>query len=224
MAHSYGGVLAARSSATSNPISRSVTVSVLDTVLVVLLKTVGVTDRTGGALSFGGYPLTQAGTTQKAAASPECGAELWYLCNPPIGTYDLLVPNSGALTIFTTVVSGRAKAGGTSAFDAVAGANGTSTNPSPGSLTCAEDGEIVFGIVATGAQTWAPSAQAGTNIANTDDGAHGGGEQYALRATKGAFTLNWTFGTSDDWGAVAAAFREIAPNTFENYHRIGWSG
>ena len=52
-------------------------------------------------------------------------------------------------------------------------------------------------------------------------GADGGGEQYILQALgQTAVTLGWTFGTSDDWGAVAVFFKEIPPQKLENYQSI----
>ena len=189
-----------------------------------MLKTTAATDRAGGAPTFAGLTMTQAGTTQKAAASPEAGAELWYLLNPPIGSWTATIPNTGALTIFYTLATGKAKAGGQSAFDGANGGNGTSTNPTPGAVVTTEDGDIGFAVVATGAQTWAPSAQVGTIIANTDDGATGGGEQYHLQSAKGSATLSWTFGTSDDWGAVVAYFKEVPPKNLENYMRFRSNG
>lgn len=164
--------------------------------------------------------MTQANSTQKAAASPEGSAEIWYLLNPPVGTWTCSIPNSGTLTIFYTLATGKAKSGGKSALDVAGGANGTSTNPAPGSVTTTEDGDIGFAIVASGAQTWNPSARAGTQIADTDDGSNGGGEQYHLQATKGAIDLNWTFGTSDDWGAVCVYFKEVPPCAFNNCLRV----
>lgn len=216
MAHTFGQNSAHTSSA-ANPITVAFTTLPGETVLVLLLKVNGATDRAGGAPTFAGLPLTQAGTTQKAAASPEASAELWYLLNPPIGTFNVVVPNTGALTVFHMVATGKAKAGGKSRFDGAAGANGTSTNPAPGAIVTTEDGDILFAVVASGATTWAPSAQAGTVLNNTDDGAHGTGRQYNLQAAKGSLNLNWTFGTSDDWGAVAAAFGEVPPVAFNNY-------
>jgi hypothetical protein len=188
-----------------------------ETVLVLMLKAVGATNRAGGSPTFAGLTLTQANSTQKAATTPEASAELWYLLNPPIGSWTCTIPNTGALTIFYTLATGKAKAGGHSAFDVAGGANGTSTNPAPGSVTPSQDGDIGFAIAASGAQTWAPSAQAGTVIANTDDGADGGGEQYHLQATAAAIDLNWTFATSDDWGSVCAYFKEVPPNVMNNY-------
>lgn len=219
MAHTIGS-LPARASSTANPITFTQAVAEGETVMVVMLKVNGATDRAGGALTWNGFTLQQAGSTQKAAASPEASTELWYLLNPPAVSRTLTIPNTGGLTIFYQVAFGRAALGGKSKFNAVAGTNGTSTNPSPGAIASCLAGDIVFATVCSGATTWSPSAQAGTVIQNTDDGAHGGGTQYSLRGADGSFTASWTFGTSDDWGAVAASFSEVAPNSFENYKRI----
>ncbi len=219
MAHTIGS-LPARASSAANPITLTQAVALGETVMVVMLKANGATDRAGGPLTWGEYTLTQANSTQKAVTSPEASTELWYLLNPPAVSRTLTIPNTGALTIFYQVAFGRASAGGKSQFNAAAGGNNTTTNPTPGAIASCLAGDIVFATVASGATTWAPSAQAGTVIQNTDDGAHGGGTQYALRGADGTFTLNWTFGTSDDWGAVAAAFSEVAPNALENYKRV----
>ncbi len=219
MAHTIGS-LPARASSAGNPITFSQAVAAGETVLVVMLKVNGATNRAGGSLTWGEFTLTQANSTQKAAASPEASAELWYLLNAPPGSQTLTIPNSGALTIFYQVGFGKAALGGKSQFNAAAGTNGTSTNPSPGAIASCLAGDIVFAVVATGAQTWAPSGRAGTQIQDTDDGADGGGTQYSLRGSDGSFTASWTFGTSDDWGAVAAAFSEIPPNRLENYKRV----
>lgn len=217
MAHSFGKA-STRTSSASNPITlASFSIVVGETVLVLMLKVTGATNRAGGSPTFAGLTMTQANSTQKAATTPEASAELWYLLNPPIGSWTCTIPNTGALTIFYTLATGKAKPGGHSAFDVAGGSNNTSANPSPGSVTTTDDGDIGFAIVATGAQTWSPTARAGTQIADTDDGADGGGEQYHLQATAGAIDLNWTFATSDDWGAVCAYFKETAPNSMNNY-------
>lgn len=215
MAHTRRNVVA-RTSSAGNPITQSVTVNVGDTVLVLLLNVIGAVVRAGGAPSFPGKSWTQAGSAQIAAASPEASAEIWYLLNPLPGTYTLTIPNTGALTTKYTVEAGQALAGGTSEFDAANGANNTATNPSPGAITISKAGAAAWAVTAGGWTTWNPSAQAGTIIANTDDGATGGGEQYTLDPAVGSLTLGWTFGTSDDWGAVVAAFRELAPPVFNN--------
>ena len=216
MAHTYA-LGQGRTSSTGNPITFSYTVAKGDTVICLLIKTVGATDRAGGSPTWGGLTFTQRNATQKAAASPEASCELWDLLNPAPSTQTVTIPNTNAATVFYTVAIGRAKAGGRSAFDGASGNNNTTINPSPGSVAVSESGTIGFAITAGGAQTWAPSAQAGTVIANTDDGAHGGGEQYLLNAAIGVTLLGWTFGTADDWGAVAAFYKEIPPHAFQNY-------
>jgi hypothetical protein len=217
VAHTFGKS-SSRTSGIGNPITTAAfSIVTGETVVVLLLKTVGATSRAGGSPVFAGVAMTQANSTQKAAAAPEASCELWYLVNPPFGSFTATIPNTGSLTIFYTFATGKAKAGGRSAFDVAGGANGTSTNPAPGSVTTTEDGDIGFAICATGAQTWAPSARAGTQIADTDDGTDGGGEQYHLQATAAAIDLSWTFATSDDWGAVSAYFKEVPPPNLNNY-------
>ena len=224
MAHTRTSILA-RASSAGNPVSVSATIPAGVTVLCLLIKGTGATNRAGAAPSLsGGEPtsgtitFTQANSTQKAAASPEASAELWYAVpnkDGPVrfkaGTYTLTIPNTGAITLKYTLEAGSAPAGGRSEFLNANGGNGTSTNPTPGAVTVDTAGSIGWAITAGGWTTWAPSAQVGTIIANTDDGADGGGEQYILSPAIGSHTLSWTFGTSDDWGAVSAYFREVPP-------------
>jgi hypothetical protein len=219
MPFTYGGVLVSRASSTGNPITFTLTVAAKDSVVVLLVKTVGTVDRAGGAPTWMGRTFLQADSTRKAATLPEAGAELWYLLNPLPQSGTLTLPNTNAATIFYEVVSGTASGGGGhAALEGAIGSSGNNAaNPSPGSITTVTDGCILFGVTAGGWTTWAPSAQAGTAISNVDDGADGYGSQYFLQSARGAKTMDWTFATTDDWGAVAAAFSEIPPVTFQNY-------
>lgn len=219
MAHTYA-LGRARASSTSSSITFSYTIATGDTVVCLLLKTVGANDRTGGAPTWGAATFTQRNSTQKAATSPEAGCEIWDILNALPGTYTLTIPNSGNANILHTIGIGRAAAGGYSQFMGANGGNATSTNPTPGAVTVNAAGAIGFGITAGGWTTWAPSAQVGTIIANTDDGANGGGEQYILNPAIGSHTLSWTFGTSDDWGAVSAYYAEIPPRVIHNFMAI----
>lgn len=219
MAHTYALGLA-RASSTSNPITFSYTVATGDTVICLMLKVNGATDRAGGAPTWGTYTFTQASTTQKAVTTPEASTELWYLVNPVPAVATLTIPNTGALTVFYVIGIGRAAGGGRSQFIGANGGNATSTNPTPGAVTVDTAGSIGFATVANGATTWSPASQVGTAIQNTDDGAHGGGTQYILNPSIGSHTLSWTFATSEDWGAVSAYFREIPPRAFNNYASV----
>lgn len=218
-------LVAARASAATSPITRSITVGNTDGVLIALLKVVGGTDRAGGAPTWNGITMTQVtGGAQKAATSPEAIADLWFLLNPHLSpaTANFSLPNTGSLTIFSTLISFRiARPVNRVYLVGGSGANGTSADPSPGSLFL-NPGDAAAAIAASGATTWNGTPQAGTAIANTDDGAHGGGEQYSLRTTAGSFNLNWTQ-ASDDWGAVVAAFAE-AVNSLNNYKFLRGSG
>jgi hypothetical protein len=204
-----------RTSAAGNPITFSYTVAAGDTVLGLLLNIQSATSRAGAAPSWNGANLTQANSTQKAVTTPEASCEAWYLINPTPATGTFTIPNTGALTIFATVVIGRS-AGGVVTFVGANGGNGTSANPSPGAVTVNITGSIGFAVTAGGWQSWSPSAQVGTVIANTDDGATGGGEQYILNPATGSHTLSWTFATSDDWGAVSMYFQDLV-------HALEWS-
>jgi hypothetical protein len=211
MSHAYRLIKARTTYGASGP-SESLTVQAADTVIVCMIKTTGATTKLGAAPSIGGVSLTQANSTQIAAVTPEASCELWYLLNPNAspgsGSQTFAFGNSNAVTGFYTWAAGQS-ATGKSALQGTNGANGTSTNPAPGSITPSAIGDIGFAITAGGWTTWAPSAQAGTIIANTDDGADGGGEQYIITPNATAVNLGWTFATSDDWGAVAAFFKEV---------------
>jgi hypothetical protein len=221
MAHSFGSTVLARTSAATSPITRSATTTAGDTVLSLMLNVVGATDRAGGAPTFNGVTGLQAGTTQKAATSPEASAELWYWVDSItsgagtlfIGTANIVIPNTGSLTVFSAAYSGRAAFPKRSAFDAANGTNATSTNPTTNAIISTVNGAIYFATTAGGWQAFAPTARAGTSLYETDDGANGGGGQYLLQGTAGSQAMTWTFGTSDDWGAVGAAFKEVDPPT-----------
>lgn len=218
MAHSLGSTVLARSSAATSPITRSATTAAGDTVLVLFLDVKSATDRAGGAPTFNGVAGLQANSTQKAASSPEAGVEVWYWAGniQPgnsgalfIGTANIVIPNTGSLTIFSAAYTGRAASGFTSQFDAANGGNNTSTNPTTGAIVSTVNGAIYFAATAGGWQTFAPSARAGTSLYETDDGATGGGGQYLLQGAAGSQAMTWTFGTSNDWGAVGVAFKEV---------------
>lgn len=220
MAHTYAGVLLARASSAANPITASLTVPSGVTVVVLLLKTVGATYRAGANPTWGQYTF-QIGGFDKAATSPEASAELHYLLNPLPGTATLTIPNTGAATIYREVVGAKAVGGGTSRLDRSGSNNATSTNPTPGATLISNPGMFVVAVTAGGWTTWAPTAQAGIAITNADDGADGYGSQYVLNPTVGAsLDLNWTFATSDDWGAVVAAFSDYPAQAFENYKSV----
>lgn len=195
------------SAATTNPQSASYTCGANATLLVVSLIYANGT-RTG-APTFNGVALTQADQTRKAASNPEACAELWYLLAPPVGSaYTVSVPNPNGLSLEVCISSYIAQAGYSSMLEmASGGQNNASANPSV-SLTTKIAGDVLVAVVASGHDTWAPSAQGGTALYNTDNGTWGGGHQYYLQAAAGLKAMSWTQ-ASDDWGLVVAAFAEV---------------
>jgi len=189
---------------TTNPVTISVTTTANDHVMVLCLVVASATQRTGGTPTFNGVNMTQAGTTAQAASAPETSVEIWYLFNPDITTANVSIPNAGGLTIRRDVscyksTTGKFKVG-------TAGTNsGTSTNPSL-SVNVPYDDSVWISAVGTGATTWAPSAQDGTILYNTDHGANGMGSQYGIKATSGTQSMGWTEASNDDWAIVGISF------------------
>jgi hypothetical protein len=212
MAHTLGATgeyPTGTSTSTANPVSTTFTTQSGDTVLVLGIWYAGATNRTGEAPTFNGKALTQYYQAYRAASAPETTVELWYLLAPDIGTYTLSVPNSGALAIKLWMASFKS-ATGASAFHVGGYGSNTSTNPAV-SITTTVGGCAIFGIIGSGANTWAPSSQTSIAIANRDLGNYGGGAGYLLQSTADVFSFNYVFGTSDDWAILVVAFSEASP-------------
>jgi hypothetical protein len=176
-------------------------------VLVVMLCWAGTTARTGGAPTYNGVALTQAGT-QKTVT--ETSVEMWYLLSPPTGSaLSLVVPNDGGMTMWVYVASATAAAGSTCAFDAVGEAATTGSSPTV-SVTAVAAATIIFAVVASGDNTFAPTARTGTSLYEEDIANYGGAGQYYVKSGSGSQAMSWTESTSDDYGAIAVAFKEVA--------------
>lgn len=182
-------------------------------VLTLGIVVLGGTDRGGGAPTYNGVAMTQASTTQKAASSPEVGAELWYLINPTTGSaQNISIPNTGtAKTLYCQAASWIAPTGYNIAFDTATGANGTSANPSPGAIVPSVNGALVIGVMGSGNNN-PPSGRSHIILNETDSGNQSDNNQYLIQPTAASVTLTWT-ATSDDWGAVVAAFKLVAALT-----------
>lgn len=193
----------------TNPGVVSYTVGSGTTVLILMLSirdSAPSDDRSGGAPTYNGVTMTQAGTATKAASSPETSNEIWYLLNPATGAHNFSVPNGGTISGLAGCAVSFKAGGGTSAFDNVGTATGTSTDPTS-TATTLHDESVIVALVGSGATTWAPSARTGTLLFDTDEGAAGHGEQYVLnKATAGTQSMSWTFSTSDDWAIIWASF------------------
>ena len=211
MAHTFDTKVkipaAANATTAANPSTGTFTCGVDTTLLTLGLIHATATDRGGGAPTYNNIAMTKADINRSAPVSPEAEAELWYLLDPPTNQPLLIsVPNSGGLAMAIFVSSYKAQAGYTSVLDVAAGTGSTSANPSVRLVTTA-NGDAIIGVVAHGANAWLPTRQSGTVIYNTDPSTWGGGAQYILQPTAGVVLFNWTQ-ASDDYGAIAAAFKE----------------
>jgi hypothetical protein len=176
------------------------------TVIAIGIVAAGATLRTGGAPTFNGKAFTQAGTTQQAAASPETSCEMWYLLAPDVGMFDIIVPNTGLITLHINW-SNYISATGQSALDDAQGSNGTSANPSV-NITASIAGDAIVASLGDGLAT-APTAQSGTNMGRDDNGAYSSSHQYTLTGSTGLIASSWTV-ASDDWCMCVVAFKEVS--------------
>jgi hypothetical protein len=209
MAHTLGNSSTRANSASTTITTATFTPDSGVTCLVLKLWVLSATSRAGGAPTYNGVTMSQAGSTQKAAASPEVSVEIWYLTGASAAVAATAsIPNSGALTIHYTFCTGKAGSGKTSAYDNAVGSNNTSTNPSCGAFTMAAN-SIGFALAGTGLQTPGTFTPSHTALeAVFDAGATGGASQYHINNAGGSVTFSWT-ANSDDWGATAVSFKEI---------------
>ena len=206
---SFSTIFGAKSevnSSTANPVVLSHTTVANTKLLVVGIMTSTTTKRTGGAPTFNGVAMTQVGSTIVGAA--ECTAELWYLSNPSIGTYNVSVPNSGATTV-TVIASSYVNASASGAIlDNSWSTNTTTANPSLTAVGVANGVCVnVFGSGYTSPAT----ANSQTLLYKTDEGAWSSHAQYALTPTSGNYVFSWTI-ASDDVAFIVGAFKPATGN------------
>jgi hypothetical protein len=209
MAHTLGNSSTRANSASTTITTATFTPDSGVTCLVLKLWVLSATSRAGGAPTYNGVTMSQAGSTQKAASSPEISVEIWYLTGASAAVAATAsIPNSGGLTIHYTFCTGKAGSGKTSAYDNAVGSNNTSTNPSCGAFTMAAN-SIGFALAGTGLQTPGTFTASHTALeAVFDAGATGGASQYHINNAGGSVTFSWT-ANSDDWGAAAVSFGEV---------------
>ena len=166
------------------------------------------TARAGGAPTFAGLTMTQAGTRQVATGGAAVATELWYYVTPPTGANNIVVPNTGAISV-TIVGASFINAGGLqSILDVAGGAIGNSTNPTA-SVTTTYNGDALFSV----AGTLGGAVTAGrTSITTGTTGTLFFGGEYFLQATAAAAAMNWT-AASGRWATNVISIREAARNS-----------
>jgi len=169
---------------TSKPVTASYTQTSGACLLVLMIAYAGTTLRTGGAPTYKKVSFTQADSA-RCYLGGECTVETWYLLNSGItGSNTVSIPNDGALSLMA-IIADATTGSGYAGFDVASGRSALGTNPYA-SVTTTKGNTLIFAHVAF---------------------------QYYDKAAAGAQTLSWTESTSDDYGAIAAAFYELAGTT-----------
>jgi len=207
MAHTFDAKN--RVTGTANPLLVPHTCGAGATLLVLSLVVKAAVARTGGAPSYNGAAMTQVETTKIAT---ETNCEMWYLVNPSIGTYNVSIPNAGALTLYAITSSYKAQSGYTSALDVSNSNTGVSANPSL-SVTTTVGGDVIVDTLGDGYNS-KPTAYNQTLLYSTDDGLYSDNAQYALQVSAGLITFTWTV-ASDDWCMIVGAFKELVGGAVE---------
>jgi len=200
MAHTFDAK--ARKTGTANPLLAPHTCGSGATLLVLSLVVAGAGVRTGGSPTYNGVAMTKVG----GIAATETNCEMWYLANPSIGTFNVSIPNAGALTLYAITSSYKAQAGYTSAIDAHSDDSEVSANPAVSLYTTA-NGDVVVSTMGDGYNS-KPTAYSHVLLYSTDDGLYSDNAQYALQENLGLITLSWTV-ASDDWCMIVGAFKEV---------------
>ena len=191
---------------TSDPITGSFACGANAKALVVMIFYAASTQRTGGTPTYNGLELTQV---ESLAGVTEASCEMWYLLDPPTGApYDVVVQNDNTRTAWVHYISINAASGKTCAVDDTGINETTAAYPNVTVITTVSDAFTVA-CVATGDNSFAPSATRGTVIYTDDPAAYGGGSQYLSGSASGSLVMTWTDSTSDDYGAIGVAFKEV---------------
>ena len=169
------------------------------------------------APTFNGIALTLAAQASLGSGGAANGAELWYLVNPPLGSYTLLVPNSGTgatSTIRVVSSSYLASSGKISTYEAYVTRTGTGTTISD-SITTIGSGCVIVDILKHDTQTALETSynqtllyHFGETSTNWNDS-----HMYALQTSAGAITFTHVEPTSQDWVHLMVAFSEAVPNS-----------
>jgi hypothetical protein len=195
---------------TTNPATISYTASSGATLMLLDIEVAGSTYRTNGTPTFNSKPFTFVGRT-KASSSPEGSVEMWYLLLSTSDTgsdYTVSVPNTPTSRALNFHVSTYKSSTGLSALDTSAIKSATAKNPSQ-SLTTSANGDVIVSALFSGLQTPATVTSPGNQLFSNDPRNYFSALQYYLQPSAGNQSLGWTSSTSDDYGIITAAFKEV---------------
>ena len=180
--------------------------------LVLLIIGASTAARGGGAPTYNGVAMTQAGSAQ--AGSAECNSELWYLFNPATGSaYDISVPNSDSLSLRLQAESFSGT--GAQLFGTPQQTGVSSATPSL-TINSVPAGGVCVSVLGHGCKN-PPTARSHIVIYETDEGAYSTNGQSGLIAVLGNVTMSWTLAVSDNVAMIMAAFEEVAAPTYKDF-------
>ncbi len=219
MALTYGGTYAKSTVGTGNPHTFTYTCPANSRVICLFIEIRSVTARSGTP-TYNGVNMTQAGTTNTAAA--EVSLECWYLINPPIGSaYTVSIPNAGGLTMTGVCAAGVSASATSAGVDITNGWIGSTLNPSNLVVTGAAGCWVMDGM-SHGLAT-AETGRGQTLIKATDEGQWNDANSYANQASAGSITFSHTI-AADNWAQIIVAFKEVTSQTYEVSSTFSGSG
>jgi IPT/TIG domain len=160
--------------------------------------TLAVSDNINGAWSVAGSVHFSTGISQTTA--------LFYLANSKAGTTTITGKPGSAGEYGAMDCQEWSGVATSSPLDQTAEQDGTTANPSSGSVTTTASGELILGDLENG---YSPSAGSGFTLLNTDTSPGTGSglnTEYRIQASAGAAAATWTLATTT-WTAQVATFK-----------------
>lgn len=202
---------------TATAASVSIACATGTTLLWVGIVISGTTARSGGSPTYNSVALSTAQTKINAGGTAEECAETWFMTDPPVGTYNIVVPNTAGLSIAIIAANAIGADGYTAVLDATSATQ--SSGPSPiSTITTSTANTLVFSLIGDGANTWAPTSRSAIQLYDWDAGNQGLGAQYRTATVATAITCSWGFATAEDYIIINNSFVET-PKT--NWSQAG---
>jgi len=180
---------------------------------VVVLCVVGIDNNTelqGGTVTYGGQTMTKLHPAlQLGGPGFETAVGIWYLIEPPTGSYSFSYPNAGDNTIRLYGIGFRCASGYLPAIDDQDYLENSSggANPALPSMT-ASGAWAGVAVMGNGYRNDA-SADSHTTIGTlNDEGSCNSGAQYGIGSSSGSVVFSWTQ-NSDDYALEGLLLKEV---------------
>lgn len=173
--------------------------------LLVLGLGVYAVDRTGGAPTYDGVPMTASPEGQVRHIADQSGVEMWYLVSPAAGNNVISIPNTGT-RFLTPTASAWSGVDTVDPFDTSNSGSALSANPSV-AVTTAAANELIIDVMMD-MHNDAPTGNSHTLIFSVDQGSWSDNAQYTLDDGTAGVTFTWTV-PSDHWSMIVCAFNPL---------------